>query len=212
MTELSVSDRNGKKVEGLNVSDYFMGFRPNKQAIHDYVVMYMHNRRSWTANTKTRGEVKCSNKKPWRQKGTGRARAGSLVSNIFRGGGIVFGPKPKSVYCNLPKRIRRLAFKSAVADRLQNERVFVVDDLKMEQPSTKEVTKILKNMKVEGKTLVVLNDPGKSEVLSMRNLPEVTLRRIDNVNAYDVLSNINLVLTKESFGSLLEMVGNEGSA
>ncbi len=211
---MSVSDRKGKKVEELNVSDSFMGFRPNKQAIHDYVVMYMHNRRSWTANTKTRGEVRGSNRKPWRQKGTGRARAGSLASNIFRGGGIAFGPKPKSVYYNLPKRVRRLAFKSAVADRLQNKRVFVIDDLKMEGPSTKEVVEVLKNMKVEveGKTLVVLNDPGKNEVLSIRNLPNVTLRRTDNVNAYDVLSNMNLVLTKESFGSLLEMVGNEGSA
>ena len=209
---MTVSDRNGRKVEELTVGDNFAGFKPNKQAIHDYVVMYRYNRRSWTANTKTRAEVRGSNKKPWRQKGTGRARAGRLSSNIFRGGGVTFGPKPKSVYYNLPKKVRKLAFKSALAHRLQNEKVFVIDDLKMERPKTKEVAEIFKKLKLKEKTLLVLSDPGRNEVLSIRNLPNVTLRRADNVNAYDILANVNVVLTKKSFECLFGVVGDEGTA
>jgi len=209
MVVLAVNDMKGKKVEELTMGDSLASFKPNKQAIHDYVVMYRYNQRSWTANTKTRAEVKGSGKKPWRQKGTGRARAGSLTSNIFRGGGIAFGPKPKNVYYNLPKKVRRLAFKSVLAERLQNGKVFVIDDLKMEKPRTREVVELLKNIKAEGKTLVVLNEPGRNEVLSMRNITGITLRRTDNVNAYDILSNENIVLTKQSFSSLFEMVGNE---
>ncbi len=212
MAVLTVSDRNGKKVEELTVGNDFAGFKPNKQAIHDYVVMYQYNRRSWTANTKTRAEVRGSNRKPWKQKGTGRARAGRLSSNIFRGGGVAFGPKPKDVYYNLPKKVRKLAFKSVLAQRLQNEKVFVIDDLKMERPKTKEVVELFKKLKLEEKTLIVLSDPGKNEVLSIRNLPNVTLRRVDNVNAYDILANINLILTKESFKCLFGVVGDEGTA
>jgi large subunit ribosomal protein L4 len=212
MATLPVSNISGKKVEELNISGALAEFKPNKQAVHDYIVMYNYNRRNWSANTKNRKDVKCSSKKPWRQKGTGRARAGRLSSPLFRGGGVVFGPKPKDVYYNLPKKIRRLAFKSAIVERLQNERIFIVDDLKIDQPKTKEVVAVLKNLKAEGKTLVVLKDPGKNAILSMRNLDLVTLRRTDNINAYDIVANTNLVLTKESYDELLRMVGDEGSA
>jgi len=212
MVVLAINDRKGKKVEELTVGDSLAGFKPNKQAIHDYVVMYRNNQRSWAANTKTRAEVRSSGRKPWRQKGTGRARAGSLTTNIFRGGGVAFGPKPKKVYYNLPRKVRRLAFKSALAERLQSEKVFVIDDLKMEKPRTREVVELLKNIKTEGKTLIVLNEPGRNEVLSMRNITGVTIRRTDNVNAYDILSNVNVVLTKQSLNSLFEMVGNERTA
>ena len=212
MLTLSVCDKNGKKVDEIRVDDALAEFSPNKQAIHDYVVMCRYNRRSWTASTKTRAEVTGSGRKPWRQKGTGRARAGSLTSPLFRGGGVTFGPKPKRVYYNLPTKVRRLAFKSALACRLKEEKVFILDDLSLGGPKTKEVLELLRNMKVEGKTLFVLRDPGTNDVLSMRNLPNVTLRRTDNVNAYDILAHSNLVLTKESYAALLGMVGNERAA
>lgn len=206
MAKLNINNINGSKVEELTVSDDLASFKPHKQAIHDFIVMYNYNRRSWTANTKTRGEVKGSGRKPWRQKGTGRARAGSLTSPIFRGGGITFGPKPKNVYYELSKRVRRLAFKSAIAQRIQEQRFFIFDELKIQSPKTKEFSKLLKNSKIEGKTLVVLKQPGVNEVLSMRNMPSVTLRRTDNVNAFDVIANKNIVTTKESFDCLLGMV------
>jgi large subunit ribosomal protein L4 len=211
MLKVQVTDRKGKKVEELEVDPCFEDFTPNRHAIHDYVVMYRNNRRTWSANTRTRSEIRGSGRKPWRQKGTGRARAGSLTSPIFRGGGVTFGPKPKDVYYDLPKKVRKLAFKSALKARLQDEKVFVIDELKMEQPKTKDVAEVLRNIKVEGRTLVILKDPGKNEVLSFRNMPDVTLRRTDNVNAYDVLANVNLVLTKESFDGLLGKADDEGS-
>ena len=206
MAKLTVNNRKGNEVEVLTVGDDLASFKPNKQAIHDFIVMYRYNRRSWTANTKTRGEVKGTGKKPWKQKGTGRARAGSLTSPIFRGGGITFGPKPKNVYYELSKRARRLAFKSAIAQRLREEKIFVFDDLKMEQAKTKDFVQFLKGAKIEGKTLVVLKEPGKNEILSVQNIPAVTLRRTDNVNAFDIIAHQNIVLTKESFNSLLGMV------
>ena len=212
MATLAVSDRSGKKVEEVSVDDSIATFKPNKQVVHDYVVMCMFNRRSFSASTKTRSEVRGGGAKPWRQKGTGRARAGSLTSPIFRGGGTVFGPKPRNVYSNLPKKMRRLAFRSAIAQRLQDGKVFVVDEIKYQQPKTKDFAQLLRNIKAEGKTLVVLKDPGKNEVLSVRNIELVTLKRTDNVNAYDVLANENILLTKESFGALIGMVSDEGTA
>jgi len=206
MATISVNNKDGKKVEDITVANELSEFKPNKQAIHDFVVMCRYNQRSWTANTKTRAEVKGTGKKPWRQKGTGRARAGSLTSPIFRGGGITFGPKPKNVYYELSKRVRRLAFKSAIAQRLFEQKVFVVDELKMDKPRTKEFVHLLKNIKAEGRTLVVLKEPGKNEILSIRNLPGVTLRRTDNVNAFDVIANANLVVTKDSLNCLIGMV------
>jgi large subunit ribosomal protein L4 len=206
MTTITVNNKNGQKVEDFSVGEDLLGFKPNKQAIHDYVVMLRYNRRSWSAHTKTRGEVKGSGKKPWRQKGTGRARAGSLTSPIFRGGGITFGPRKKDVYYEMSKRVRRLAFKSAIAQRIKEQKVFIVDDLKMEKPGTKEFTQFLMSIKAEGKTLVVLKEPGKNEILSMRNIPTVTLRRTDNVNAFDIIANTNVVVTKESMNCLLGMV------
>lgn len=209
---ITVCDRDGNKVEELALAGPLQEFRPNKQAIHDYVVMYRYNCRKWAANTKTRAEIRGSGKKPWRQKGTGRARAGSHKSPIFRGGGVAFGPKPKNVYYNLPKKVRRLAFKSALVHRLKDEKVLVIDELKIDRPKTKEMAELLKKLKVEGKALLVLKDPDNNQVLSIRNIPSLALRRTDNVNAYDILASPTLILTKESYNSLIEMVGNEESA
>ena len=212
MANLLVCDMTGKRVGEIEIAGSLAEFKPNKQVIHDFAVMCRYNSRSWTANTKTRGEVRGGGKKPWRQKGTGRARAGSLTSPIFRGGGTVFGPRTKDVYSNMPKRVRRLALKSIFAQRLSEAKVFILDELKLERPRTKGVVELLKNMKIEGKTLFLLKTPDKNQLLSIRNIPSVTFRRSDNVNAYDILSNPNIVMTKESFNSLIGMVCDERTA
>ena len=202
VTALTVYDRNGNSVSELKLREDWLEFEPRPQVVHQYVVNYQANQRQWSANTRTISEVAGSTKKPWRQKGTGRARAGSLISPIFRGGAITFGPKPKDIHHALPKKVKRLAFKSILHERVTGGNVSVIDTLDVEAPKTKEMASMLSKLNITGKVLVVLSKCDPNIVLSLRNLPRVTIRQVDGLNAFDLVSNPNVIFTSDSISKL----------
>lgn len=193
----------GQVVAELGVKQSIAEARANRQAVHDYVVQLQNAQRSWTASTKTRGEVKASGKKPWRQKGTGRARAGSLASPLFRGGGVTFGPKPKVVVNRFPKRMKRLVFDHALGEKIRRNRLLVLDELRFDSPKTKTMAQTMRSLNASGSVLLVADKSDRNALLSARNIPRLTYRSVGDVNAYDILNHEYLVLTKASFDSML---------
>ena len=169
------------------------------QAVHDTVVAYRAAQRSGTANTKNVGEVSGTNKKPWRQKGTGRARAGSFQSPLWVGGGVVFGPRPRDFAKKISKKTRALALRKALSERLKAGDVVVVDDLKLSSPKTKELAGMISALELKGTTLVVSTGADKNLALASRNLPGVALTTSDSLNTYDILRPDKLLFTKSAF-------------
>jgi large subunit ribosomal protein L4 len=169
------------------------------QAVHDAVVAYQAAQRSGTANTKNVGEVSGTNKKPWRQKGTGRARAGSFQSPLWVGGGVVFGPRPRDFAKKISKKTRSLALRKALSERLKAGDVVVVDDLKLASPKTKEFVGVISALELKGTTLIVSTAADKNLTLASRNLPDVALATSDSLNTYDILRPDKLVFTKSAF-------------
>lgn len=169
------------------------------QAVHDVVVAQMAARRMGTASTKTMGEVAGSGNKPWRQKGTGRARAGSVRSPLWRGGGVVFGPKPRDYTKKVNQKVRQLALRKALSERLKAGDVIVVDDLKLSAPKTREFMSVLDALKVDGTTVVVSDGLDRDLQLATRNIPYVWLTTGDELNTYDVLRPDKLVFARSAF-------------
>lgn len=174
----------------------------NPQAVHDYVVQLQNSLRAWNASAKTRAEVKASGVKPWRQKGTGRARAGSIASPLFKGGGVVFGPKPKVVKNRLPRRMKKLVFDYALGEKVRLERLLVLDEVRFESPKAKVMAQTLKSLNVSGTVLLVTDKSDRNVLLSSRNIPYLTCRSVGDVSAYDILRHEFLLLTKSSFDLL----------
>ena len=169
------------------------------QAVHDAVVAYQAAQRMGTACTKNVGDVAGTNKKPWRQKGTGRARAGSFQSPLWRGGGVVFGPKPRDFTKKISRKTRKLALRKALSERLKAGDEVVVDDLKLGSPKTKDFVGVLSALELNGSALMVTQDADKNLTLASRNMPNVTLTTCDLLNTYDVLRPDKLVFTKGAF-------------
>jgi large subunit ribosomal protein L4 len=169
------------------------------QAVHDVVVAYQAAQRMGTACTKTMGEVAGSGRKPWRQKGTGRARAGSFASPLWRGGGVVFGPKPRDFTKKVTKSTRRLALRKALSERLKAGDVLVVDDLNLTAPKTREFAGILRTLEAHGSTLIVTAVVERNLTLAVRNLPRVELTTCDTLNTYEVLRSDKLIFTRSAF-------------
>jgi len=192
----------GQLVAELKLKSYIAEAKVNQQLVHDYVVQQRRSWRSWSASTKTRAEVRASNAKPWRQKGTGRARAGTLASPLFRGGGVVFGPKPKSVKNRFPRKMRRLVFDHALGEKIRHEKLLVLDELKFDLPKTRVMAETLRSLDLSGKVLLVTDRSDKNTLLSARNMRSLTYRSVGDVSAYDILSHDFLLLTKASFESL----------
>ena len=175
------------------------------QAVHDVVVAYQAAQRMGTACTKTMGEVAGTGKKPWRQKGTGMARAGSYASPLWRGGGVVFGPKPRDFKKKVTKKTRRLALRKAISERLRSGDVILVDDLNLESPKTKVFYQILEALDVnEGSALVVVSAPNESVRLAARNIPLVDVTTNENLNTYQLLRYDKLLFTRTAFELLEE--------
>lgn len=172
------------------------------QAVHDTVVAHLANRRQGTACTKTVGDVAGTGKKPWRQKGTGRARAGSFQSPLWPGGGVVFGPKPRDFGHKIPKAIRQLALRKALSERLKAGDVVVVDELKLEAPKTREFTAVLGALKLSGKALVVLDGENPNVRLAARNVTDVELAQAAELNTYQVLHHPKLLFTRTAFAKV----------
>lgn len=169
------------------------------QAVKEVVVAINANNRQGTHSTKTRGEVRGGGKKPWRQKGTGRARAGSFQSPLWVGGGVVFGPKPRDFSKKISKKTRALALRKALSERLKAGDVMVLDDLKLSSPKTKEFVKVINALELKGTTLVISNGEDKNLALASRNIENVALATSDSLNTYDVLRPDKLVFTRSAF-------------
>src|SRR5882672_10514034 len=197
--KLSVKNIQGKDQGELEVKFELIENGRGTQAVHDTVVAYQAAQRSGTACTKTVGEVSGSNKKPWRQKGTGRARAGSHQSPLWAGGGVVFGPKPRDFSKKVNSRTKQLALRKALSERLKAGDIVVVDDLKLSSPKTKEFIGVITALELKGTTLVVSSGVDKNLTLAARNLPDVALTTGESLNTYDVLRPDKLLFTRSAF-------------
>ena len=204
MSQISVFDMTGKKVADTELNDSIFGIKPNKGIMHAMVVNYLANQRQGTQSTLTRTEVSGGGKKPWRQKGTGHARQGSIRAPQWTGGGVVFAPKPRDYSQKINKKEARLALFSALTAKVQDEKLIVVDSLTMDQPKTKEFAKILENVKA-GKALVVTEGDSKNVILSARNIPGVKTEARNAINVYDVVKYDSLVITKDAVKALEEV-------
>ena len=197
--KISIKDTAGQNQGELEVKFALIENGKGTQAVHDAVTAYRAAQRSGTACTKNVGEVSGSNKKPWRQKGTGRARAGSFQSPLWVGGGVVFGPNPRDFSKKVSKKTRSLALRKALSERLKAGDVVVLDDLKLASPKTKEFLKVINVLELTGTTLVVANPDDKNLALASRNIENVTLTTSDSLNTYDVLRPDKLLFTRSAF-------------
>jgi len=199
--KLTVKDINGQEKGQVEVKFTLIEGGRGTQAVHDTIVAYQAAQRRGTACTKTMGEVAGSGKKPWRQKGTGRARAGSFASPLWRGGGVVFGPKPRDFSKNISRKTKQLALRKALTERLNAGDVMVVEDLKFEAPKTKNFVQVLSKLGLAGTALFVA-DHDKNLTLSSRNVPDVELTTSEILNTYQVLRSNKLIFTRSAFEKL----------
>jgi large subunit ribosomal protein L4 len=206
MKSIDVLDQTNNKVGEIELKDEIFGISPHVGAMHQVVVSQLAKARAGTASTKDRSEVSYGGNKPYRQKGTGRARAGSRGSPIWRGGGVTFGPKPRNYSIKVPKKVRRLALKSALASKVQEGNLIVVDRLEMEAPKTRDLLSILKGLKVSGKTLIVTGEFQEAVALSSRNLPHVAVIDAELLNVYDLLNMEKLIMTREAVERVSEVL------
>ena len=198
MTTLDLRTQDGGTAGTITLDDEMFGIEPNLAVLHQVVTAQLAARRSGSANTKTRAEVRGGGAKPYRQKGTGRARQGSIRAPQFTGGGVVHGPKPRSFRKKVNKKMNRLALCSALSDRAQSERVVVVDEWRFEVPKTKEALLALENLSLDGKVMMVVSGDDNTAIRSFRNLPAVQIVEAEELNAYDILCSDWLVFTTET--------------
>jgi large subunit ribosomal protein L4 len=197
--KLAVKNSQGKAAGELEVRFALIEDGRGTQAVHDTVTAYRAAQRSGTACAKTVGEVSGSNKKPWRQKGTGRARAGSNQSPLWPGGGVVFGPRPRSYAKKVNTRTKQLALRKALSERLKAGDVVIVDDINLNSPKTKEFVSVIKALEISGTALVVSNGDNKNLTLAARNIESVALATSDTLNTYDILRPDKLIFTRGAF-------------
>lgn len=206
MPKVTLYNQSGSQVGDIELADTVFGIEPNEHVLHDAILMQQASLRQGNHDTKTRSEVRGGGRKPWRQKGTGRARQGSIRSPQWVGGGIVFGPHPRSYKYNLPKKVRRLAIKSALSSKVQANEIVVLEELSFDAPKTKEMVAVLNNLSVERKALVVTADYNDAVALSARNIPGVTFVTASGVNVLDVIKHDKLIITKEAVEKVEEVL------
>ncbi len=204
MPRVDCFDIRGTKVGDVELNDGIFGVEVNKDAIHQYVVNYLANQRQGTQSALTRTEVRGGGRKPWRQKGTGRARQGSRRSPQWAGGGVVFAPKPREYRFAINKKLKRLALKSVLTSKVQEGALIIVDDIKLDTFKTKEAIAIAKALKFEN-GLFVTDGVNKNLVISAGNLPGVDTAIVTAMNAYDILKHDKLILTKAAVGKIEEV-------
>ncbi len=203
MSKIQILDRSGKKISEINVPKEVFSYPVKEHLLYVAVVNYRANQRRGSASTKTKGEVRGGGRKPWRQKGTGRARAGSIRSPLWRKGGIVFGPKPRSYYYSLPKKARRNALKSALSMKFAEKNILILKALDFKEPKTKEGAKFLEILNLDS-ALIIDQHQNKNLFLSLRNIQKIKAIDYNHVNVYDVLNQRRLVFTLIAFVSLME--------
>ena len=205
MPKVDVYDIKGKKVSDVELAEAIFGIEPNEAIVHSVLVNYLANQRQGTQSTKTRAEVRGGGRKPWRQKGTGRARQGSIRAPQWVKGGIALGPKPRSYRYTVNKKERRLAIKSLLSSKVLEKELTVVDKLELAEIKTKTMVKALADLKVEGKTLIVLPENNKNVLMSARNIEGVKTITLNNINVFDLLKYNNLVLPLETVKKIEEV-------
>ena len=205
MPELDIKDKNNSPVGKINLPEEVFGVSAKNGVIHNAVVNFLANQRQGTHSTKTKGLVSGGGKKPWKQKHTGRARAGSSRSPLWRGGGIIFGPQPRDYSYDLPKKAKKLALKAALSGKLLDSEITVIDEFSFVKPRTKEMSLLLEKFDLKGKsTLIVVSEYNEMVILSARNIPGVTVRRVSDLNSYDVAAHNRLLMTKRAAEMLAE--------
>jgi len=202
MAEIQIYNIKGQSVGKIELDKEIFNGEVNEPILYQVVKMYEANQRQGTASTKTRSDVSGGGKKPWKQKGTGRARAGTTRSPLWRGGGKVFGPHPRDYSYSVPKSIKRLALISSLNAKLNDKNLVVIDEIKMEKAKTKEFAAVLRNLKADEKPLIVLEDKNDTVIRASRNIPELLLRDYRALNAYEVLKQQKLVLTRKALAAL----------
>ncbi len=205
MPKIDVYNIEGKKVSDVELKEEIFGIEPNEDIVHSVLVNYLANQRQGTQSTKTRSEVSGGGKKPWRQKGTGRARQGSIRAPHWVGGGIALGPKPRSYKYRVNKKERRLAIKSVLSSKVLENELVVVDTIDFKEIKTKNMVNALTNLKVEGKTLILLPEKNENVQKSARNIEGVKTSLVNTINVYDLLKYTNLVITLDTVKKLEEV-------
>ena len=207
MPKVTVFDKSGSQVGDLELTESIFAAEIKPDLMHDAVLAQLRGKRQGTASTKTRSEVSGGGRKPWRQKGTGRARHGTIRSPIWVGGGITFGPKPKVYKNNLPKKKRKQAVRSALSSKVAEEKFLVLDDLNFEAPKTKEVVSLLESLNIEGeKVLLLLADKDENIYKSARNLPRVKTLVAQAINIFDILNHDYVVATQNAISRVEEVL------
>ena len=205
MAKLDVINVEGKKVGDITLSDAIFGIEPNEFAVQAVVKNYLANQRQGTQSAKTRAEVRGGGRKPFRQKGTGRHRQGSSTDPSQVGGGVVFAPKPRSYRYSLNKKLKRLALKSALSAKVAGNELIVVDEFKFTEPKTKEMVKVLANIKADKKALIVMDEKDDNVVRSAHNIPGVRTALVSTMNVYEIVNHYTLVLTEAAAKKIEEV-------
>ena len=204
MASVSVYNKEGKEVEKIDLNDSVFAAPVNEHLVHMAVVLQLANKRQGTQKAKTRSEVRGGGRKPWRQKGTGHARQGSIRAPQWKGGGVVFAPVPRDYSFKLNKKEKRAALKSALTSKVQDSRLVVVDELKFDEIKTKNFVNVMDNLKVE-KGLVVIADNDVNVVMSAKNVADVNTALVNTINVYDIMNAKTLVLTKDAVAKIEEV-------
>lgn len=207
MPKVALLNQAGEQVNDINLNDSVFGIEPNQQALYDVVKAQRAAQRQGTHSTRNRAAVRGGGRKPWRQKGTGRARAGTNNSPLWRGGGVVFGPTPRSYKLKVNRKVRRLALKSVLSGKLQDNELLVVDSLSLDAVKTKDFAAVLANLKVEGKVAFVLDKKDDTLALSARNLPGVIVTTVDHASVLELMNTKHVVLTAGAVKQYEEVLG-----
>jgi large subunit ribosomal protein L4 len=205
MPTVAVLDMAGKEIEKISLSDAVFGIEPNKPAMHDAVIAYLANQRQGTQSALTRAEVSGGGRKPWKQKGTGHARQGSIRAPQWRHGGIVFAPKPRDYHMTLNKKVKRLAMKSALSSKVADNEIVVIDKIAMDDYKTKDIAAMLKALGSEKKALIVLPEADEKVIASAANIPGVKTALVNTLNVYDILNADKFIVVKDVVSRIEEV-------
>ncbi|MFV0499825.1 MAG: 50S ribosomal protein L4 [Bacilli bacterium] len=206
MPKVTMFDQTGNKLKDVNLVDEVFGIEPNKSVLFDAIIMQRASSRQGTHKVKNRSEVRGGGRKPWKQKGTGNARQGTIRAPQWRGGGVVFGPTPRSYGYKLNKKVRRLALRSALSLKVLNEEIKLLDTIKLDTPKTKEAISILSNLNLSNKILVVSKEYCEDIARSFRNIPKVSYSSVDQVNVLELTHYDNLLITEDAANHLGEVL------
>ncbi|ATF10756.1 50S ribosomal protein L4 [Brevibacillus sp. HB1.2] len=206
MPKVALYNQSGSQVGEIDLADSVFGIEPNSAVLYDAIVMQQASQRQGTHDVKNRSEVRGGGRKPWRQKGTGRARQGSIRSPQWKGGGVVFGPTPRKYGYKLNRKVRRLALKSALSAKVQSNEMLVLDALNIAAPKTKEMTVVLNNLKADRKVLIVTSEYDQNVALASRNIPGAKIVDAAGINVLDLVAHDKVIVTKEAIAKVEEVL------